>query len=76
MSISIYSPRNQTEKIWIFINSFKNNSNKLTTCWGWPSSTAVKFAHSTSVAWGSPVWILGMDLHTAYPAMLWEASHI
>ena len=29
---------------------------------GWPSGTAVKFAHSASVARGSPVRILGADV--------------
>ena len=33
---------------------------------GQPSGIVVKFMHSTSVAWGSQVWILGMDLHTTY----------
>ena len=31
----------------------------------------VKFMCSTSVAWGSLVQILGMDLHTAHQATLW-----
>ena len=56
----------------------------LSTCWmkyftaiksyerGWPSGVVVKFAHSTSVAWGSQVWIPGVDLHAAHPAMLWQ----
>ena len=43
---------------------------------GQPSSAAVKFACSASAAQGSPVWILGVDLHTAYQAMLWQVSHI
>ena len=29
----------------------------------WPGDAAVKCAHSTSVAWGLPVWILGVDMH-------------
>ena len=29
---------------------------------GRPGGTAVKFAHSASAAWGSPVWILGADM--------------
>ena len=44
--------------------------------WVWPGGTVVKFTHSTSVAWGSLVQILGVDLCTAYQAMLWQASHI
>ena len=31
----------------------------------------VKFVRSASTAQGSPVWIPGTDLHTAYQAMLW-----
>ena len=34
----------------------------LKTCRGWPSGTAVKFARSTSVALGSPIWIPGADM--------------
>ena len=30
--------------------------------WGWPSGAAVKFAHSASVAEGSPVQIAGVDM--------------
>ena len=37
---------------------------------GQPGGAAVKFAHSTSEAQGSPVWIQGADLHTSYQAML------
>ena len=36
----------------------------------------VKFVHSASVAWGSLVWIPGVDLPTAHQAMLWQVSHI
>ena len=43
---------------------------------GLPGGVVVKFATSTSVAGGSPVQILGADIHTAYEAMLWLASHI
>ena len=49
---------------------YKNSS------WGWPSSAALKFAHSTPAAWGSPVPIPGADLRTACQAMLRQASHI
>ena len=35
-------------------------------------AVVVKFTRSTSVAQGSQVWILGTDLHTAHPAMLWQ----
>ena len=30
--------------------------------WGWPSGAAVKFAHSVSAAWGSPVQIPGAHM--------------
>ena len=43
---------------------------------GQPSGAVVKFALSTSVAQGSPIRILGVDLGTVYQAMLWQASHI
>uniref|UniRef100_A0A9L0J6P8 Uncharacterized protein n=1 Tax=Equus asinus TaxID=9793 RepID=A0A9L0J6P8_EQUAS len=36
-----------------------------TYCRGWPRGAAVKFTRSASAAWGSLVWILGADLHTA-----------
>ena len=32
----------------------------------------VKFMHSTSAAQSSWVWILGVDLHTAHQAVLWQ----
>ena len=35
--------------------------------WGPAQGIVVKF-----VAWGSQVWILGADLHTAWEAMLWQ----
>ena len=38
---------------------------------GLPGGVVVKLMHSTLVAWGSQVWILAADLHTAYQAMLW-----
>ena len=44
--------------------------------WGRPSSAVVKFACSTSAAPDLPVRILGVNLHTACQAMLWQASHI
>ena len=43
---------------------------------GRPSGTAVTFARSTSVTWGSLVWIPGVDLCPAYQAMLWQVSHM
>ena len=43
---------------------------------GWRGSVVVKFSHSASAAQGSPVQIPGVDLHTAYQAMLWQASQI
>ena len=36
----------------------------------------VTFTCSTLVALGSPVWIPGVDLCTAYQAMLWQLSQI
>ena len=44
--------------------------------WVWPGDVAVKFVCSALVAWGLQVWILGVDLPTAWQAMLWQASHI
>ena len=38
---------------------------------GQPGGTVVKFACSTSEAQGLPVRIPGVDLHTAWQAMLW-----
>ena len=39
---------------------------------GGPAScVVVKFECSASAAWGSPIWILALDLHTAHQAMLW-----
>ena len=43
---------------------------------GWPGGVVVKFTRSALVARGSPVPILGTDLHTAHQAMLRQASHI
>ena len=43
---------------------------------GQPGGKVVKLMHSASVILGSLVWIPGMDLRTAYQAMLWQASHI
>ena len=40
---------------------------------GWHSG---KFVHSTLAAQRSPVWILCVDVCTAYQAMLLQASHI
>ena len=39
---------------------------------GWPGGIVVKFLCSTLAVWGSQVWILGTDLHTAHQAMLWQ----
>ena len=39
---------------------------------GLPNGVVVKFVCSTSVAQGSPVGILGTDLHTTHQAMLWQ----
>ena len=36
-----------------------------------PGGVVVKFACSTSVAWGSLVQITDTDLHSAHQAMLW-----
>ena len=38
---------------------------------GWPGGTVVKFACSTSAAWGLWAQIPGADLGTAHQAMLW-----
>ena len=43
---------------------------------GQPGDAAVKFAHSASEAQGSPVQILGVDLYTAWQAMVQQASYI
>ena len=37
----------------------------------WPSGTGVGFVCSALAAWGSWIWIVGTDLHTAHHAMLW-----
>ena len=37
---------------------------------GLASGTVVKLACSASAAWGSQVWILGVDLHAAHQAIL------
>ena len=50
--------------------SWKNNI-KIFTPWGEPGGVVVKFAHSASVAQGSPVLRQGVDL-TPYQAMLWQ----
>ena len=52
-------------------NSFQKKANT-----GQPSGAAVTFARSALAARGSLVQILGADLHTAYQAVLWQASHI
>ena len=39
---------------------------------GWPCGPVLKFACCASVAQSSPVWILGVDLHTAHQATLWQ----
>ena len=41
-----------------------------------PSGKVVKFLLSALATWCLLVWILGAALHTAYQAMLWQASHI
>ena len=38
---------------------------------GWPGGVVVKFARYALAAWGSWVWMLGVDLHTIHQAMLW-----
>ena len=50
------------------------NLKKTTAPPGWPQ--LVEFPCSASAACGLPVEIPGMDLCTAYQAMLWQASHI
>ena len=44
--------------------------------WDQPGGAVINFVHSVSVAQGSPVWIPGADLCTAYQAMLWQVSHV
>ena len=39
---------------------------------GWPCGRVVKFMRSTLAAQGLLVQILGMDLHMAHQAMLWQ----
>ena len=39
---------------------------------GWPNGIVVKFAHSASAAWGSPVQIPDADIHTLHQATLWQ----
>ena len=63
--------RNQIE-----ILELKNTIFKTKNSQGQPSGVMVKFTHFTSVAQGSPVRILGLDLWTAYQAMLYQVSHI
>ena len=41
---------------------------KKTCIKGQPGGTVVESAHSASAAWGSQVWIPGMDLHTTHQA--------
>ena len=47
----------------------KENKHVLKCHWARPGGIAVKFVHSALAAWGSPVQILGMDLHTAHQAV-------
>ena len=47
-------------------------ASKVLKTWGWSGGVVVKFAQSALAAWGSPVWILDMDLHTTHQAMLWS----
>ena len=49
--------------------NFKNKNS------GQSVGVVVKFMLSTLVAQASPVWILSVDLHIAYQAVLWQASH-
>ena len=44
-------------------------------CKGWPAGVVVGFMHSTSAAWGSWVWIPGVDLYTA-PSHAAAMSHM
>ena len=43
---------------------------------GWPGGAAVKFTHSSLAALGALIQIPGVDLHTIFQAMVWQASHI
>ena len=49
----------------------KQNSFKKKKCRGQPGGIVAKFAHTTSAAWDSQVWIPGTDLYTAHQATLW-----
>ena len=50
---------------------------KTSTFWGLAGGVVVEFVHSTlAAAQGLLVRIVGADLHIAYRAMLWQASHI
>ena len=51
----------------------KNEPNvKRFSDWGWSGGIVVKFACSISVAWGSCIQILSVDLHTTYQVVLWQ----
>ena len=66
ISYTIYTTKNPQVKALL----------RMRPCWGQPSGVAVKFTCSTLVAQGLLAQILGVDLHTACKAMLWQAFHI
>ena len=55
----------------LFLHGLKKDSRR-----GQPCGVSVKFTRSAFLACGSPVQILGADIHSPYQAMLWQASHI
>ena len=67
---------------YVFYGSYKNVTTSIRSLRismmirGRPGGAAVKCTRSASAAQGLLVWILGMDLHTAWQAKLWQACHI
>ena len=61
--LCIYQPIRLVKKLEEKV-FYTNYMVKILVILGQPGGTAVKFACSDSVAWGSPVQILGMDLRT------------
>ena len=63
----------QAHPIWVELGKTEIQKSQLQ---GQPDGTVVKLARSALVAWSAPVQIPGVDLHTTFQAMLWQASHI
>ena len=59
---------------WVICMVCKLNLNKavLKKWWVEPRGVVVEFACSASVAWWSPVLILGADIHPIHQAVLWH----